>query len=80
MKMFENLSSELTTVGAEINIRHLKASKIGSIITCTATCNEIDNRKYAFQIQAIDEKGDTIGEGSHVRYIVSIEKFMNKIN
>ena len=80
MKMFHELTSDLTTVGAEISIKHQKASKIGAIITCNATCLEIDNRKYTFQLEAKDEQGDIIGEGIHIRYIVNIEKFISKLS
>jgi fluoroacetyl-CoA thioesterase len=80
MKMFQELTSDLTTVGAEINIKHLKASKIGSIITCTAMCTEIENRKYTFHIEAKDEQDDVVGQGTHIRFVVNIDKFMSKLD
>jgi fluoroacetyl-CoA thioesterase len=80
MRMFHELTSDLTTVGAEINIKHLKASKIGSIITCTATCTEIENRKYSFQLEVKDDRGEIIGLGTHIRYVVNSERFMSKLN
>lgn len=79
MKMFDQIDQDCTTVGSEINIKHIKASKVGTKITCTASCLGIENRKYTFQIEAIDENGDIIGFGTHVRYVVNIEKFTNKL-
>jgi fluoroacetyl-CoA thioesterase len=80
MRMFHELTSDLTTVGAEINIKHLKASKIGSIITCTATCTEIENRKYIFHLEAKNEQDDVVGQGTHIRFVVNIDKFMSKLD
>jgi len=68
-----------SSVGTAICIKHLKASAIGEKISCTATLTENDERKYLFQLEAYDSKGDKIGEGTHERFIVNIEKFMSKV-
>jgi len=68
-----------SSVGTAICIKHLKASAIGEKISCTATLTENDERKYLFQLKAYDSKGDKIGEGTHERFIVNIEKFMSKV-
>ena len=54
-----------SSVGIAINMQHLKASPVGAIIQCTATLTTIEGRKYSFRIQAMDEAGDIIGEGTH---------------
>jgi len=67
-----------SSVGTNISVEHKAASKIGAEITATATIIEIDGRKVTFNISAKDEN-NIIGEGSHVRYIVDVDRFMSKI-
>lgn len=68
-----------SSVGISINMKHLKASPVGAEIVCTATIKEIDGRKYSFEIKATDASGDIVGEATHERFIVNIEKFMSKL-
>jgi predicted thioesterase len=68
-----------SSVGISINMKHLKASPVGAEILCTATLIEIDGRKYSFDIKANDANGDVVGEATHERFVVSIEKFMSKL-
>jgi len=39
--------------------------------------SEIDGKKLTFSVEAFDEK-DKIGEGTHIRYIIPIEKFLER--
>lgn len=66
-----------SSVGTLLNIKHLSASPIGIQITCTATLTEIDGRRLVFSLEASDEKGP-IGEGTHERFIIDIDRFMAK--
>ena len=69
---------EYTTVGIEMKVKHLKASKVGSVIKCKAVLNKIDGKKLFFFVEAWD--GDIkVGEAEHTRYIVKGEEFMNKL-
>lgn len=67
-----------TTVGAEMNVTHIKPSGLGTEITATAVLTEIEGRKLTFNVGARDA-GGMIGEGVHIRYIVDREKFMAKL-
>ena len=64
-----------SSVGTALNIKHLSASPIGMQITCTATLTEVDGRRLVFSLEASDEKGP-IGEGTHERFIIDIDRFM----
>ena len=68
-----------SSVGTMLNIRHLSASPIGIKISCTATLTEIDGRRLVFNLEASDEKG-LIGEGTHERFIIDVDRFMSKCN
>ncbi len=72
------LPDEATTVGAEMNVSHIKPSGIGGRITATAVLTRIEGRKLTFQVGARDEAG-MIGEGTHVRYAVDRVRFLSKI-
>lgn len=67
-----------TTVGAEMNVTHVKPSGLGMEITATAVLAEIDGRKLTFHVEARDAAG-MIGEGTHIRYVVDRVRFMGKI-
>ena len=72
-----SLDAGKTTVGTKIDIEHVSASPLGMKITCTATLTQIDNRRLVFSVEALDEKG-LIGKGTHERFIVDVERFMQK--
>lgn len=67
-----------TTVGAEMNVTHIKPSGAGAEITATAVLTQVEGRKLTFNVGARDAEG-MIGEGTHIRYIVDREKFMAKV-
>lgn len=66
-----------TTVGSELDIRHLRPSVIGATVSATATLTAREGRKLTFRVEASDDNGE-IGYGTHIRYIVNAEKFMAK--
>lgn len=74
----EALPEGSTTVGAEMNVTHIKPSALEAEVTATAVLTEIEGRKLTFNVGARDA-GGMIGEGVHVRYIVDREKFLAKL-
>lgn len=67
-----------TTVGSEISTTHVKPSPLGAEIQATATLTAVEGRKLTFDVEACDGNG-TIGKGTHVRFIVDVERFMSKL-
>jgi predicted thioesterase len=72
------LPDGFTTVGTEINVKHLKATPIGMKITGESFIREVKYPKIVFEIHAWDEKG-LIGIGTHTRVIVEEKLFMEKL-
>ncbi|MDV3426079.1 MAG: thioesterase family protein [Bacillota bacterium] len=72
------LSEGYSSVGININVNHIKASKIGARVTCKASISEVNGKKVSFNVEAYDEKGK-IGEGTHKRYIINMKEFINRL-
>ena len=66
-----------STVGTELNVKHLAATPLGMKVVARAELLGISGRALSFKVEAFDEAGK-IGEGSHGRFIVENEKFMAK--
>ena len=67
-----------TTVGAEMNVTHIKPSGLGTEVIASAVVTEVDERKITFTVGARDAEG-LIGEGTHVRFVVDRARFLAKV-
>ena len=67
------------TVGTLLNVKHLAATPVGMTVRAEAELIEIDRRRLVFSVKAWAEV-ELVGEGTHVRFIVDMEKFTNKCN
>lgn len=74
------LSEGETTVGAEIFIEHLKASKIGETLTATAEVKAHEGSSVFIHIEVKNEKNDLVGRAKHARVVVDPEKFMRRLD
>ena len=73
-----HLPESSTTVGGFISSTHLKPSKIGETITAVAEVTKVEGKKIEFKVSAYS--GETLlGEGTHTRFIVEQQKFMEKL-
>ena len=79
MKCLSNIPEDSTSVGISIQTNHFKASAIGTIIHCTAKISNVEGRRYSFLLEVNDDDGNLIGEGTHERVVVNIEKFLTRI-
>jgi fluoroacetyl-CoA thioesterase len=67
-----------STVGIEIAVKHLKATKIGKKVRCTTTVTAVEGKKIGLSGEMWDEDGK-IGEGTHTRYVVNDAEFLKRL-
>ncbi|HEL0565277.1 thioesterase family protein [Streptococcus equi subsp. zooepidemicus] len=72
------LKDKQTTVGSEIAIQHLAASKIGQEVTIVITALKEEGRKYDFRIEAFANH-KLIGRACHTRVRVDQDAFLEKL-
>lgn len=68
-----------TTVGGHISSSHLMPTPKGATVTATATLTQADGRKLTFRVEAHDQSGNLLGEGTHLRFVVDRERFMSRL-
>ncbi len=73
----KKLPEGFATVGTELSIKHIAATPKGMNITASAELTEIDSKRLVFKVEAFDEL-EKIGEGTHQRYIIELDKFKNR--
>ena len=66
-----------SSVGTILQIKHLSATPVGMKFKTVSEITQINGRAVSFDIKAYDEVG-LIGEGIHERFIINIQKFMEK--
>ena len=71
------LPEDKSSVGTALNIAHLSATPVGLEVRAEAEVIAVDGNKISFKISAYDEAG-LIGEGTHDRYIVTSQRFLDK--
>lgn len=71
------LGEEKTSVGTELNISHLSATPVGLEVRAEAEVTAVEGNAITFKVTAFDEAGK-IGEGTHKRFVVSTQRFLDK--
>jgi predicted thioesterase len=66
------------TVGSEIRVRHLAATPQGMEVTIHSELVKVEGRRLTFKVEAFDER-EKIGEGTHIRFIIDLDRFREKI-
>jgi fluoroacetyl-CoA thioesterase len=62
-----------TTVGFEVHVKHFGATPKGQTVTVRAELLEVDGKKLRFKVEAHD-KDKKVGEGTHRRAIIAIQR------
>ena len=71
------LEPGMDTVGTHLAVSPLSPTPVGMKVTAESELVEIDRRRLVFAVKAYDESG-LIGEGTHERFIVDMDKFTAK--
>ena len=72
------LPKHQTSVGTFISIKHLAATALNQTVLARAEVTQVEGNQVTFTVQAWDAK-QLIGEGTHTRFIVEIERFMKRL-
>lgn len=72
------LDTGYDTVGTKVNISHLAAAPIGSVVTFRSEVIGVAERRVLFQVSARTEE-EVIGEGTHERGIINVAKFATRL-
>jgi len=72
------LNEGYTTVGTRVDVKHLAPAPLGATVKVKAELINVEGRKLVFNVKAY--WGDKlIGEGTHERFIVNKERFLEKL-
>jgi predicted thioesterase len=63
------------SVGYKVNIKHTAPTSIGQKVTIKAKAIESDERKAVFEVEAYNDSGAKIGEGTHERRAIDMSRF-----
>ena len=74
----QELEEGLTTVGTEVNIKHLKGTLVGKTVKVLSVLKEIDRKRLVFDVEVVED-GVVVGSGSHTRFIIDTAKFYEKL-
>jgi fluoroacetyl-CoA thioesterase len=70
---------EWDSVGTLVNVRHLKATPVGTQVKLKAKVINVNDRKVTFEVEAVDMI-EKIGEGLHERAIINVPEFRERFN
>jgi fluoroacetyl-CoA thioesterase len=75
----EHLPEGYVSVGILVNVKHLAATPIGAKVTLRANVIAVEDNAITFAVEAHDGF-EKIGEGTHVRAPVEVERFLKKVS
>ena len=67
------------SVGTLVNIRHLRATPVGTEVKLKARVIDVKDRWVTFEVDAVD-KIEKIGEGLHERTVINVPEFRERFN
>jgi fluoroacetyl-CoA thioesterase len=67
-----------STVGTEVEVRHLAPTPVGQVVTCRARVVFTDRSEVSFQLEAHDER-ERIARGSHRLRVVRVARFAQRV-
>jgi predicted thioesterase len=74
----QSLPEQHQSLGTRLDISHLAATPVGMRVRATAEVVRVEGRTIHFKVRAQDER-DLIGEGTHERVVVNVERFDQRV-
>ena len=72
------LEPDESTVGLDLDVRHLAPTPVGHTVTCSARLIQIEGARLTFQLEARDEM-ELIARGMHKLQVIHIEGFARRV-
>jgi fluoroacetyl-CoA thioesterase len=69
------LDENESSVGTKVCISHTAAARIPSQITVRSRLIEFTGRRYVFEVEAFNEEGKKMGDGTHERAVIDLRRF-----
>jgi predicted thioesterase len=69
------LDENESSVGTKVCISHTAAARIPSQVTVRARLSEFAGRRYIFEVEAFNEDGKRMGDGTHERAVIDLRRF-----
>ena len=63
-------------MGFHVDMKHLAPTLIGQKVTAKVVLQEVKDGRFRFAVEAVNERGVKIGEGSHRRATIKIEELL----
>jgi predicted thioesterase len=76
--MEKDLPEGYSSVGAQVDVRHLAATPVGAKVRVSCEVIEVDGRRVDFSVEAWDES-EKVGEGRHRRYVIEVSRFLKRL-
>lgn len=73
-----SLPTEYTSVGSQVNVRHLAPTPLGSEVRVLAEVISLEGYRVLFSVRAWDGV-EMIGEGQHERVIIDKARFLSRV-
>lgn len=68
-----------TSLPTAINVKYISSTPMGHHVQSEARIIKVEGQRIHYKITAYDEKGK-IADGTHERFVVSVDNFMEKIS
>jgi len=70
----QSLPEHHQSLGTHLDVTHVAATPVGMKVRATAEVIKVEGRTIFFRVRCDDER-ELIGEGSHERVVVNVERF-----
>lgn len=74
----QSLPENHQSLGTHLDVTHVAATPVGMRVRATAEVLRVEGRTIYFRVRAEDER-ELIGEGTHERVVVNLERFDKRV-